>query len=94
MNKEDKRLIRQFYQGLATPKERDLFYEVLRMPQKDKVRYLASSALNKYGINAETHRAILYASTMTKADLMAIIAQEVRGKYLSRFFNWIGGLFS
>lgn len=94
---QDKNLIRTFYQGLATQKEKDLFYEMLRMSRKDRVKYLTGSVFTKYGMNAETYRAILYASSMTREDLVKVVAQEVRkaaDNLIIRFFKWLGGLFS
>lgn len=96
MTDQDKKLIRAFYQGLASDEEKDLFFKVLNMSNEDKAKYLAGEVLKKYGMDSETRAAIMAVSHITKDELVQLAAQEVRkvaDGLIARFINWITGFF-
>lgn len=96
MNDANRKLIRTFYQSLATKEEEEIFYKIMAMDKEERMKYLAVTVLGQYPIDMGTYEAIQKAAAMTKEELAALLAGEVRkvaDGIITRFLTWLKGLF-
>lgn len=99
MSKDQKRLIRAFYQSLATQDEKDaVLHMMMRVSRTDRVEYFKKSILSNCAMDSSTYSAILGTLMMKPEDWAEIVAQEVRreaeGIIMSlwiRFTAWLRG---
>lgn len=88
MKKEERELLRLFYQSIPTNEEKMAYLQILGSSREKKLGYILAMAPN---MNEATRQAILAATALTKEDRAIICGAVARGFILKLFSFMTGG---
>lgn len=88
MKKEDREILRLFYQSIPTNEEKMAYLQILGSSREKKLGYLLAMAPN---MDEATRQAILAASTLTKEDRAIICGAVARGFFVKLLNFFTGG---
>ena len=90
MRDTHKRLLRAFYQGLATEEEKAAVRLALTLNGKERREQVARLIALNIPMDMEIQAIILY-SDLSSEELIALFALEVRKRWLARIWYWLFG---
>lgn len=94
MTKNEEKLIKTFYQGLATEEEKSLYKKALKADTKQRVELLVP-LLEKYGFipSSDMYGTLISLASLTEEELVLLLAAEVRKGILAAILSFFKKLF-
>ena len=79
MKTDDREILKRFYKNLTTPKERDFFYNVLKVDREQRILYIKNSIYSeKYVFDAEFYEVLISVGVLTKEDITLILTTKTK----------------